>query len=97
VFGGQVIAQALQAAQRSVDGQGLAHSLHAYFMRAGRREFPIVYRVTRDFDGKSFATRRVVAMQQGQPILNDDRLVPGARGRPARIRTRCPTCPRRKR
>ena len=72
VFGGQVIAQALQAAQRSVaDSIGAkdAHSLHAYFMRPGDENFPIVYQVTRDFDGKSFATRRVVAMQQGQPIL----------------------------
>ena len=68
VFGGQVIAQALQAAQRSVEGKD-AHSLHAYFMRPGDENFPIVYQVTRDFDGKSFATRRVVAMQQGQPIL----------------------------
>ena len=69
VFGGQVIAQALQAAQRSVEGKD-AHSLHAYFMRPGDENFPIVYQVTRDFDGRSFATRRVVATQQGQPILN---------------------------
>lgn len=69
VFGGQVIAQALQAAQRSVEGKD-AHSLHAYFMRPGDENFPILYQVTRDFDGKSFATRRVVAMQKGQPILN---------------------------
>lgn len=68
VFGGQVIAQALQAAQHSVEGKD-AHSLHAYFMRPGDENFPIVYQVTRDFDGRSFATRRVVAMQQGQPIL----------------------------
>jgi acyl-CoA thioesterase-2 len=68
VFGGQVIAQALQAAQRSVDGKDV-HSLHAYFMRPGDENFPIVYQVTRDFEGRSFATRRVVAMQQGQPIL----------------------------
>ena len=69
VFGGQVIAQALQAAQRSVDGKP-AHSLHAYFMRPGDEHFPIIYRVVRDFDGRSFATRRVIAMQKGQPILN---------------------------
>ncbi|MCU6452509.1 acyl-CoA thioesterase II [Sphingomonas sp. A2-49] len=68
VFGGQVIAQALQAAQRSAEGKD-AHSLHAYFMRPGDENFPIVYRVTRDFEGRSFATRRVVASQQGQPIL----------------------------
>jgi len=69
VFGGQVIAQALQAAQRSAEGKA-AHSLHAYFMRAGDEARPIVYRVVRDFDGKSFATRRVIATQGGQPILN---------------------------
>lgn len=69
VFGGQVIAQALQAAQRSVEDKG-AHSLHAYFMRAGDENFPIIYRVVRDFDGGSFATRRVIAMQKGMPILN---------------------------
>jgi acyl-CoA thioesterase-2 len=69
VFGGQVIAQALQAAQRSVDGKD-AHSLHAYFMRPGDEQHPIIYRVVRDFDGGSFANRRVIAMQQGKPILN---------------------------
>ena len=69
VFGGQVIAQALQAAQRSTEGK-TAHSLHAYFMRAGDEAHPIIYRVVRDFEGKSFATRRVVALQKGQPILN---------------------------
>ena len=69
VFGGQVVAQALQAAQRSTEGKD-AHSLHAYFMRAGDDALPIVYRVVRDFEGKSFATRRVIAMQRGQPILN---------------------------
>ncbi|WP_445192537.1 acyl-CoA thioesterase [Sphingomonas sp. Tas61C01] len=69
VFGGQVIGQALQAAQRSVEGKD-AHSLHAYFMRAGDEDHPIVYRVVRDFEGKSFSTRRVIALQKGQPILN---------------------------
>ncbi|MBO9623041.1 MAG: acyl-CoA thioesterase II [Sphingomonas sp.] len=69
VFGGQVIAQALQAAQRSVEDKG-AHSLHAYFMRPGDEDHPILYRVERDFDGRSFATRRVIAMQKGAPILN---------------------------
>ena len=74
VFGGQVIGQALQAAQRSVSGaegtDKVAHSLHAYFMRPGDEDFPIVYRVVRDFEGRSFATRRVIAMQKGKPILN---------------------------
>ena len=69
VFGGQVIAQALQSAQCSTDGKA-AHSLHAYFMRPGNEDFPIIFRVVRDFDGRSFATRRVIATQQGQPILN---------------------------
>ena len=70
VFGGQVIAQALQAAQRSTDGPKIAHSLHAYFMRPGDEDHPIILRVVRDFEGKSFATRRVIAMQGGKPILN---------------------------
>ena len=70
VFGGQVIGQALQAAQRSTEAPKIAHSLHAYFMRPGAEDHPIVYRVVRDFDGKSFATRRVVATQRGQPILS---------------------------
>jgi len=70
VFGGQVVAQALQAAQGSVESGKVAHSLHAYFMRPGDEDHPIVYRVERDFEGRSFATRRVIAMQKGQPILN---------------------------
>jgi acyl-CoA thioesterase-2 len=70
VFGGQVIAQALQAAQRSVEEPKTAHSLHAYFMRPGDENHPIVFRVVRDFEGRSFANRRVIAMQKGQPILN---------------------------
>ena len=57
VFGGQEIAQALQAAQRSVDEPKIAHSLHAYFMRAGDENFPIIFRVVRDFEGRSFATQ----------------------------------------
>ncbi len=69
VFGGQVIGQALQAAQRSVEGKD-AHSLHAYFMRPGDETVPIIYRVVRDFEGRTFATRRVIATQRGQPILN---------------------------
>ena len=70
VFGGQVIGQALQAAQRSTEAPKIAHSLHAYFMRPGAEDHPIIYRVVRDFDGKSFATRRVIAMQRGAPILS---------------------------
>ena len=70
VFGGQVIGQALQAAQRSAEAPKVAHSLHAYFMRPGAEDHPIIYRVVRDFDGKSFATRRVIATQRGSPILS---------------------------
>jgi len=70
VFGGQVIAQALQAAQRSTEAPKTAHSLHAYFMRPGNEDYPIIFRVVRDFEGRSFATRRVIAIQQGKPILN---------------------------
>ncbi|RYY36354.1 MAG: acyl-CoA thioesterase II, partial [Sphingomonadales bacterium] len=65
VFGGQVVAQALQAAQRSIGDDKAAHSLHAYFMRPGDEDHPIIYRVVRDFDGRSFANRRVIAMQKG--------------------------------
>ncbi|MFN3989964.1 MAG: acyl-CoA thioesterase [Erythrobacter sp.] len=75
VFGGQVLAQALQAAQASVSDGKVAHSLHAYFLRGGREGAPIEYRIERDFDGRSFANRRVVASQEGEdgravPILN---------------------------
>ena len=70
VFGGQVIAQALRAAMGSVEEGYAAHSLHAYFLRAGDDALPIIYRVERDFDGKSFVNRRVIASQRGQPILN---------------------------
>jgi acyl-CoA thioesterase-2 len=70
VFGGQVLGQALSAAQRTVDTARKVHSLHAYFLRAGDIEAPIVYEVDRSRDGKSFSTRRVVAIQHGQPIFN---------------------------
>jgi acyl-CoA thioesterase II len=70
VFGGQVLGQALSAAQRTVDPQRVVHSLHAYFLRAGDIEAPIVYAVDRARDGKSFSVRRVVAIQHGQPIFN---------------------------
>lgn len=69
VYGGQVIAQALAAAMRSVEGKS-AHSLHAYFMRAGSEDHPIIFRVMKDFDGGSFANRRIIALQRGLPILN---------------------------
>jgi acyl-CoA thioesterase II len=70
VFGGQVIAQALVAAQDTVSAERHAHSLHAYFMRPGNEDYEITYRVERDFDGGSFSTRRVIALQQDKPILN---------------------------
>lgn len=70
VFGGQVLGQALSAAQRTVEDQRIVHSLHAYFLRAGDVDAPIVYEVDRARDGKSFSVRRVVAIQHGQPIFN---------------------------
>ena len=70
VFGGQVIAQALAAAQDTVSSERIAHSLHAYFMRAGSEDYEITFRVERDFDGGSFSTRRIIALQQDKPILN---------------------------
>ncbi|MEC8180149.1 MAG: acyl-CoA thioesterase II [Pseudomonadota bacterium] len=70
VFGGQVIAQALQAAQATIADGKQAHSLHAYFLRGGEEGPPIDYATERDFDGRSFSNRRVVASQGGTPILN---------------------------
>ncbi len=69
VFGGQVIGQALIAAQRTVDEGRYVHSLHAYFMRPGDPSVPIIYEVDRIRDGSSFATRRVVAIQHGKAIF----------------------------
>lgn len=70
VFGGQVIGQALVAAQRTVDAERPVHSLHAYFMRPGDPAAPIIYTVDRIRDGQSFATRRVVAIQHGKAIFS---------------------------
>ncbi|MFE7232755.1 acyl-CoA thioesterase [Streptomyces sp. NPDC057596] len=70
VFGGQVAAQALVAAGRTVPGDRHAHSLHAYFLRPGDPGAPIVYTVDRIRDGRSFTTRRVVAVQHGQPVFH---------------------------
>lgn len=69
IFGGQVAAQSLMAAGRTVDDL-LAHSLHGYFLRAGDPETPIIYTVDRIRDGRSFTTRRVVAKQRGKAIFN---------------------------
>jgi acyl-CoA thioesterase-2 len=68
VFGGQVLGQALSAAAATVEGR-VVHSLHAYFLRRGDCNAPIVYQVDRSLDGHSFANRRVVAIQHGQQIF----------------------------
>lgn len=70
VFGGQVAGQALVAAGRTVDRDRHVHSLHAYFLRPGDPNLPIVYEVDRIRDGRSFTTRRVVAIQHGKAIFN---------------------------
>lgn len=69
VFGGQVLGQALFAASQTVTGRD-AHSLHGYFLRPGNKNIPIDYEVDRIRDGKSYTTRRVVAIQRGKPIFN---------------------------
>lgn len=69
VFGGQVVAQALAAAQATVPADRPVHSLHAYFLRPGSEERGIDYAVMRDLDGRSFANRRVVASQGAEPIF----------------------------
>ena len=69
VFGGQVIGQALVAAERTIEGR-TPHSLHAYFLLPGDSDAPIVYQVERVRDGKSFSARRVQAVQHGRPILS---------------------------
>ena len=70
VFGGQVAGQALVAATRTVEPDRHIHSLHAYFLRPGDPTTPILYEVDRQRDGRSFTTRRVVAIQRGRPIFN---------------------------
>ena len=69
VFGGQVLGQALTAASATVEGR-VVHSLHAYFLRRGDFNAPIVYQVDRSLDGHSFSNRRVVAIQHGHQIFN---------------------------
>jgi acyl-CoA thioesterase-2 len=68
-FGGQVAAQALMSAGRTVE-RGRVHSLHSYFLRPGDPRIPILYEVDRIRDGRSFTTRRVVAIQHGKAIYN---------------------------
>jgi acyl-CoA thioesterase-2 len=70
VYGGQVLAQALVAARRTVDEERTAHSLHGYFILPGDIHAPIVYFVDRLRDGKSFTTRQVTAIQHGRAIFN---------------------------
>lgn len=70
LFGGQVVAQALRAAQLTVDEEYEVHSLHAYFIRGGTHKEPVRYEVDRIRNGRSFATRRVVARQSNGAILN---------------------------
>ncbi|PCJ16596.1 MAG: acyl-CoA thioesterase II [Gammaproteobacteria bacterium] len=69
VFGGQVLGQALMAATQTVENYHV-HSLHSYFLRGGDMNTPIIYDVDRIRDGRSFCTRRVVAIQHGRPIFN---------------------------
>lgn len=70
IFGGQVIAQAIVAADRTVDEGKNIHSLHAYFLRAGDETKPLHFRVHRDFDGRSISNRRVVVRQNEKVIFN---------------------------
>lgn len=70
VFGGQVLAQSLVAAQRTLADDRIIHSLHGYFLRPGKIELPITFSVDRIHDGRSFSTRRTQAYQSGLPILS---------------------------
>jgi acyl-CoA thioesterase-2 len=73
LFGGQVLAQALTAATHTVEDAGGdrgVHSLHGYFLRAGRAHLPVIYQVDRTRDGGRFSTRRVIAIQEGEPIFH---------------------------
>jgi acyl-CoA thioesterase II len=69
IFGGQVVAQALTAAYKTVEGR-ICHSLQSYFIRPGDPTRPVLYQVERSRDGHSFATRRVLAIQKGEQIFN---------------------------
>ncbi len=70
LFGGQVAGQSLVAAVRTVEPELRVHSLHSYFLRPGDPEIPVLYEVDRIRDGRSFGTRRVVAIQHGRAIFN---------------------------
>jgi acyl-CoA thioesterase-2 len=69
VYGGQVLGQAIKAAQYTVEDNRNIHSLHAYFLREGDHDSPIIYEVDRSRDGNSFSARRIVAIQHGRPIF----------------------------
>ena len=70
VFGGQVLAQSLIAAQRTIGEGRVVHSMHGYFLRPGQVDMPITFSVDRIHDGRSFSTRRTQAYQEGLPILS---------------------------
>ena len=70
VFGGQVLAQSIVAAQRTITEERVIHSLHGYFLRPGNIDLPITFSVDRIHDGRSFSTRRTQAYQSGLPILS---------------------------
>ena len=72
LFGGQIIAQSLTAATRTVDTEHLPHSLHAYFLHPGDWRIPVLFEVERIRDGRSFSTRRVLAIQKGRAIFTMD-------------------------
>jgi acyl-CoA thioesterase-2 len=70
IYGGQVLAQSLVAANRTVTADRFVHSMHGYFLRPGDVNLPITFSVDRIHDGRSFSTRRTQAYQEGQPILS---------------------------
>src|SRR5437868_9498721 len=70
VFGGQVLAQSVVAAMRTVPDERIVHSMHGYFLRPGDVNLPITFSVDRIHDGRSFSTRRTQAYQDGVPILS---------------------------
>ena len=80
-LGGQVIGQALSAAKQTVEEDRGLHSFHCYFLRPGNAHKPIVYEVDKARDGRSFTTRRVVAIQNGKANLQRSALLPGKRRR----------------
>jgi acyl-CoA thioesterase-2 len=82
IFGGQVLAQALMAAGRTVPEAHPIHSMHAYFLRPGDPRVPIVFEVDRIRDGRSFVTRRIVAIQKGEAIFNAEASFHVAEGGP---------------